>query len=144
MWLLMSLVLQIGINERSSVRLTPVVNDPDDTHTDLYFQYCFITTLWKRQPGTVWRRLRLLHFEDDIESDRHSERKARNADYQANRCFLDAKDISKQIRDGACDLGWSTKSPAVAMNTLRRTTRVTLSSEPRCSLAVARTFYAAA
>jgi hypothetical protein len=49
--------------------------------------------------------------------------------------FSMPKDISKQIRDDVRDLGWSTKSPAVAMNTLRRTTRVTLSNEPRCSLA---------
>ena len=40
-------------------------------------------------------------------------------------------------------LGWSKKSPEVAMNTPSRTTRVTLSSEPRCSLAAARTFNAA-
>ena len=104
----------------------------------------------QRQAGSVSQRpfglnvrLLLCHLEDDIESDPDPERKARNADYRPNRCFLDAKDISKQIRDGVRDLGWSTKSPAVAMNTLRRTKRVTLSSEPRCSWAVARTFYAA-
>jgi len=96
-----------------------------------------------QRPFGLRVRLLLCHLEDDIESDRDPERKARNADYQPNRCFLDDKDISQQIRDGVRDLGWSTKPPAVAMNTLRRTTRVTQSSEPRCSLAVARTFYAA-
>ena len=96
-----------------------------------------------QRPFGLRVRLLLCHLEDDIESDRDPERKARNADNQPNRCFLDDKDISQQIRDGVRDLGWSTKSPAVAMNTLRRTTRVTQSSEPRCSLAVARTFYAA-
>jgi OsmC subfamily peroxiredoxin len=40
-------------------------------------------------------------------------------------------------------LGWSKKSPEGAMNTPSRTTRVTRSSEPRCSLAAARTFNAA-
>ena len=96
-----------------------------------------------QRPFGLRVRLLLCHLGDDIESDWDAERKARNADYRSNRCFLDAKDISKQIRDGVRDLGWSTKSPAVAMNILRRTTRVTRSSEPRCSLAVARTFYAA-
>jgi hypothetical protein len=84
-------------------------------------------------------------FEDDIESDRHPEGKARNADYQPNRSFLDAKDISKQIRDRR-PRPWAgrTSPPEVAMNTPSRTTRVTLSSEPRCSLAAARTFHASA
>ena len=30
---------------------------------------------------------------------------AGNADYRPNRCFLDAKDISKQVRDRVRDLG---------------------------------------
>jgi hypothetical protein len=85
-----------------------------------------------QRPFGLCVRLLLRHLENDIESDRDPERKARNADYQPNRCFLDAKDISKQTRD-VRDLGWATKSPAVAMNTLWRTTPVTLSSEPRCS-----------
>ena len=39
--------------------------------------------------------LLLCDFEDDIEFDRHPEGKAGNADYDPNRCFLDAKDIAK-------------------------------------------------
>jgi hypothetical protein len=50
-------------------------------------------------------RLLLCHLEDDIESDRDPERKACNTDYQPNRCLLDAKDISKQIRGGVREMG---------------------------------------
>jgi hypothetical protein len=44
-------------------------------------------------------------FEDDFEFYRHPIGKTGNADYQPNRCFLDAKNISKQIRDSVRDLG---------------------------------------
>jgi hypothetical protein len=40
-------------------------------------------------------------------------------------------------------LGWSKKSPEVAMKTPSRTTRVTLSSDPKCCLAAARALKAA-
>src|SRR5262249_38760974 len=69
---------------------------------------CFITTLWK-VTGRDWfglcLRLLLCDLEDDIESDRHPEAKAGNSDYQPNRRFLDAKDISKQVRDGVSHSG---------------------------------------
>ena len=47
----------------------------------------------------------LCDLEDDFEFYRHPEGKAGNADYQPNRCFLDPKNISKQVRDGVGDLG---------------------------------------
>jgi len=47
----------------------------------------------------------LCDFEDDIEFDRHSERKAGNSDDRSNRCSFDPKDISKEIRDGIRDPG---------------------------------------
>jgi hypothetical protein len=42
-------------------------------------------------------RLLLCDFEDDVEFDWYPEWEAGNADDQPNRCFLDAKDISKQV-----------------------------------------------
>src|SRR5271170_8243357 len=47
----------------------------------------------------------LYDFEDDIEFDRHPERKTGDADYHPNRCLLDAEDISKQVRDSVRDPG---------------------------------------
>ena len=47
----------------------------------------------------------LRDLEDDIEFYRHPERKAGNTDDQPNRCFLDAKDISKQVGDSIRDSG---------------------------------------
>src|SRR5262245_49088485 len=49
--------------------------------------------------------LLLCDFESDIEFYRHPKGKAGNADYQPNRCFLNAKDISKQVRDSVRDPG---------------------------------------
>jgi hypothetical protein len=49
--------------------------------------------------------LLLRDFEDDFEFYRHPQGKAGNADYQPNQCFLDAKDISKQVRDSVRDPG---------------------------------------
>jgi len=98
----MSLVVQIGGKGRSSVMLEAAVRDRLASVCVCYSVILKMTS-----------------------SPIETERKARDADYQPNRCFLDAKDISKQTRDGVRDLGWSTKSAAVAMNTLRRTTRVT-------------------
>src|ERR1700733_9175922 len=61
----------------------------------------FITMLEKRLAKTSWPcpLLLLRDFEDDVEFYWHPERKAGNADHQPNRCFFDAKDISKQVRD---------------------------------------------
>ena len=47
----------------------------------------------------------LRDFEDDIEPNRHPQGQAGNTDYHPNGCFLDAKDISKQVRDSVRDLG---------------------------------------
>ena len=58
-----------------------------------------------QRPFGLRVRLLLCHLEDDIESDRDPERKACNTDYQPNRCLLDAKDISKQIRGGVREMG---------------------------------------
>src|SRR5262249_34434377 len=67
----------------------------------------FITTLYKRGAETVWPLppLLLCDFESDIEFYRHPKGKAGNADYQPNRCFLNAKDISKQVRNSVRDPG---------------------------------------
>ena|ERR1700722_7300414 len=47
---------------------------------------------------TILEKL-LCDFEDDLEFYRHPKGQAGNADYQPNRCFLDAKYIPKQVRD---------------------------------------------
>ena len=47
----------------------------------------------------------LCDFKDDMEFYRHPEWKAGNADHQPSGCFLDTKDISKQVRDGVRDPG---------------------------------------
>ena len=44
-------------------------------------------------------------FKDDIKFYRHPQREAGNTDDQPNRCFLDPKDISKQIGDSIRDSG---------------------------------------
>ena len=49
-------------------------------------------------------RLLLCDFEDDVEFDRHPERKTGNADNQPDRYFVRAEDIAKQIRDSVRDL----------------------------------------
>jgi len=46
-----------------------------------------------------------LDFEDDLEFDWHPEGKAGDANYHPHRCFLNAKDISKEVRDGVCNFG---------------------------------------
>ena len=47
----------------------------------------------------------LCDFEDDVEFYRHAEREAGDTDDDANRCFLDAEDVAKQIGGGVGDLG---------------------------------------
>ena len=64
----------------------------------------------RQRPKDRFRRMHissdlLCDFEDDIEFYRHPERKAGNADYHPNRCFLDAKNISKQVRDSVRNPG---------------------------------------
>src|SRR6476660_6228816 len=44
-------------------------------------------------------------FEEDIEFYRHAKGKAGDADDHPNRCFLDSKDISIEVRDGIRDPG---------------------------------------
>ena len=58
---------------------------------------CFITTLCKPRAETVGLFLHLLlcDFKSDIEFYRRPKGKAGNADYHPNRCFLNAKNISK-------------------------------------------------
>ena len=67
----------------------------------------FITTLdmHRHRPFGLCLLLLLCDFEDDFEFYRHPEGKAGNADHQPNRCFLDAKDIAKQVRDSVRDPG---------------------------------------
>src|SRR5216684_5762333 len=69
---------------------------------------CFMTTLSKRgaeKQFGLYPLLLLCDFESDIEFYRHPKGKAGYDDYQPNRCFLNAKDISKQVRDSVRDPG---------------------------------------
>ena len=79
------------------------------------------------------------NLEDDLELYGHPKGKARNADHQPNRIFSMPKTSRNKSETASATLGWSKKSPCVAMNTPSLTTRVTRSSEPRCFLAAART-----
>jgi len=51
----------------------------------------------------VQSRLFSTDFEEDIEFYRHAKGKAGDADDHPNRCFLDSKDISIEVRDGIRD-----------------------------------------
>ena len=82
-------------------------------------------------------------LEDDFELDRHSEWKAGDTDHQPNRCLSVPKMSRNKSDTASATLGWSKKSPEVAMNTPSRTTRVTRSSEPKFCLAAARALKAA-
>ena len=44
-------------------------------------------------------------FKYDVEFHRHAIGKAGNADNQPNRCFFDAENIAKQVRDSIRDPG---------------------------------------
>ena len=74
---------------------------------DELLECCPIATLESSRQRLLGLRLLLLlfDFEEDLECYRHPERKAGDADYHSNRCFLDAKDISKQVRGSVRDLG---------------------------------------
>jgi hypothetical protein len=67
----------------------------------------------------------------------HAERQAGNADHQPHRHLVAPKTSRNRSDAASATRGWSKKSPEVAMNTPSRTTRVTRSSDPRCSLAAA-------
>ena len=54
-------------------------------------------------PLDLCLRLLLCDFQDDLEFYRHPKGKTRNANYQPNRYFLDAEDITKQIRNSIRD-----------------------------------------
>jgi hypothetical protein len=49
--------------------------------------------------STTARALLIGDLKDDLEFDGHAEGKAGDADDQPNRCFLDAKDIAKEVGD---------------------------------------------
>jgi hypothetical protein len=51
------------------------------------------------------RSLLCINFEDHIKLYRYSEKKAGDTEYEPDRSFLDAKDISKQIRNSVRDPG---------------------------------------